>query len=219
MKVSDRASNLKFFQQKTRLPFELQFFAKDSPPSGDQQTDQTDQSGGQEQPPTQQQEETKTFSQDDVNNVAAKEAKKAQEKLLKQLGIDNFDNAKDGMAKFKEWQDSQKTEQEKQAERLQELEANYSTASEENNGLKAQISAMKAGVKADSVEDVVVLAQRLVNDDTDMDTAIKQVVERYPQFGAEQQKEEGPPKPTFSNGDHQKKTETDADKWAAAFKL
>lgn len=123
------------------------------------------------------------------------------------------------MAKFKEWQDSQKTEQEKQAERLQELEANYSTASEENNGLKAQISAMKAGVKADSVEDVVVLAQRLVNDDTDMDTAIKQVVERYPQFGAEQQKEEGPPKPTFSNGDHQKKTETDADKWAAAFKL
>lgn len=52
MKVSDRASNLKFFQQKTRLPFELQFFAKDSPPSGDQQTDQTDQSGGQEQPPS-----------------------------------------------------------------------------------------------------------------------------------------------------------------------
>lgn len=202
-----------------RLPFELQFFAEETP-GGDQgqQTDQTDQSGGQE-PPIQQQEETKTFSQDDVNNVAAKEAKKAQEKLLKQLGIDDFDNAKDGMAKFKEWQESQKTEQQKQVERLQELETNYSTASEENAGLKAQISAMKAGVKADSVEDVVVLAQRLVNDDTDMDTAIKQVVERYPQFGAEQQKEEGPPKPTFSNGDHQKKSETEADKWAAAFKL
>lgn len=202
-----------------RLPWNLQFFAEENPGEYQgQQTDQTDQSGGQEKPPAQEQEETKTFSQDDVNNISSKEAKKAQEKLLKQLGIDNFDNAKDGMAKFKEWQESQKTEQEKQVERLQELETNYSTASEENAGLKAQIGAMKAGVKAESVEDVVVLAQRLVNDDTDMDAAIKQVVERYPQFGAEQQKEDGSSKPTFSNGDHQKKTETKADQWAAAFK-
>ncbi|WDF02949.1 hypothetical protein [Shouchella hunanensis] len=201
-----------------KLPFDLQYFAENPPPSGDQQTDQTDQSGGQQQEPSGQQEEPpKSFTQDDVNNISAKEAKKAQEKLLKQLGIDNFDTAKDGMAKFKEWQESQKTEQEKQTERLQELEKGNTSLTDENATLKAQMSAMKAGVKADSVEDVVVLAQRLVNDDTDMDAAIKQVIERYPHFGADEQKEEGPPKPSFSNGQHQKQEQTEAEKWASAF--
>src|SRR5690625_6266165 len=57
--------------------------------------------------------EDNTFSQEDVNNIVAREAKKAQEKLLKQLGIEDFDNAKEGFQKFQEWQESQKTEAEK----------------------------------------------------------------------------------------------------------
>lgn len=203
-----------------RLPLNLQYFADDNPggePGQESQTDQTGTSGGQEQQPPAGQEETKTFTQEDVNNFVAKEAKKAQEKLLKQLGVEDFQNAKEGMAKFKEWQESQKTEAEKQAERLQELENNYSTASEENASLKAQISAMKAGVKAESVEDVVILAQRLVTDEVDMDAAIKQVVERYPQFGAGQ--EDGDPeKPQWTPGQHKRQTPTELDKWMNAFK-
>lgn len=170
-----------------------------------QTTDQTVQSGEQEQ--TQQTgtaadtAEEKVFKQEDVNNIVAKEAKKAQEKLLKQLGIEDFDSAKDGLAKFREWQESQKTEQEKQAEKLQVLEGEKTTLSEENASLKAQISAMKAGVKPDSVEDVVVLAKNLVNDDVDMDAAIKLVVEKYPQFSHQEQENE--PKPQFTTGQHQ----------------
>src|SRR5690606_3746999 len=37
----------------------------------------------------------KGFTQDDVNAIAAREAKKAQEALLKKLGIEDFDNAKE----------------------------------------------------------------------------------------------------------------------------
>ncbi|MGN7311462.1 hypothetical protein ACTHQ4_10190 [Alkalicoccobacillus gibsonii] len=201
------------------LKMNLQHFAEGEEDSTPDQTGNSEETQQQEQetPPTQEEkEQEKMFKQDEVNNIATKEAKKAQEKLLKQLGIDDFNNAKEGMQKFKEWQESQKTEQEKQTERLTGLETTNSTLSEENSGLKAQISAMKAGVSADSVEDVVTLAQRFLNDDTDMDAAVAKVVERYPQFAGQKQEEEE--KPTFSNGQHQKKAETQADQWAAAFK-
>ncbi|MGG4039903.1 hypothetical protein [Heyndrickxia ginsengihumi] len=172
---------------------------------------------------SQNQENVKTFTQEEVTKIIANEAKKTQEKLLKQLGVDNFKNAKEGLAKFREWQDSQKTEQEKQAERLQELEQKFNSTSEENAVLRAQISAMKAGVKAESVEDVVVLARTLVNDEVDMDSAISKVLEKYPHFAQVVQKEQDnqdqQQKPTFSTGTHQKQEHSELDKWMAAFKL
>src|SRR5690554_6689484 len=119
------------------------------------------QAGEQETGTATEKAEEKLFRQEDVNNIVAKEAKKAQEKLLKQLGINDFDSAKEGLKKFREWQESQKSEAEKQAERLQKLESDYNSVSEENASLKAQIAAMKSGVKAESVEDVVVLAKTL----------------------------------------------------------
>ena len=205
-----------------KLPFslDLQFFADGD--GGDQQGDQEpdnnpgdqDNPGGTGEPDNQPEE--KTFTQEDVNNIVAKEAKKAQEKLLKKLGIDDFDNAKEGLKKFKEWQDSQKTEQEKQQELLDNLSKEKESLSSENANLKAQLSALKQGVNADSVEDVVALAERLVNDETTIDDAIKQVVEKYPHFVGEQQEENK--KPSFSTGQHQKGNQTELDKWIAAFK-
>lgn len=183
------------------LPLNLQFFAEGGE-DGDQTP--TEQSGEQEQTnetgtDSQEQSEEKLFRQEDVNNIVAREAKKAQEKLLKELGIDDFDNAKDGLAKFREWQESQKTEQEKQQEKLQELQTNNETLANKNANLKAQLVAVKKGVKADSVEDVIALAERLVNDETTIDDAIKQVIEKYPQFAQSEEEQ----KPNFTTGQHQ----------------
>ena len=186
------------------LPLNLQFFAEDGE-GGDQAP--TNEPGEQEQTnetgtDSQKQSEEKTFRQEDVNNIVAREAKKAQEKLLKELGIDDFDNAKEGLQKFREWQESQKTEQEKQQEKLQELQTNNETLASENANLKAQISAMKVGVKAESVEDVIALAERLVNDETTIDDAIKQVIEKYPQFAQDEEEQ----KPNFTQGNHSKRS-------------
>src|SRR5690625_2744583 len=184
------------------LPLNLQFFAEDGE-GGDQAP--TNEPGEQEQTnetgtDSQKQSEEKTFRQEDVNNIVAREAKKAQEKLLKELGIDDFDNAKEGLQKFREWQESQKTEQEKQQEKLQELQTNNETLANENANLKAQLAAVKQGVKADSVEDVIALAERLVNDETTIDDAIKQVIEKYPQFAQDEEEQ----KPNFTQGNHSK---------------
>ena len=86
--------------------------------TADQQAEEK-QAGEQETGTAPEKAEEKLFRQEDVNNIVAREAKKAQEKLLKQLGIDDFDSAKEGLEKFREWQESQKTEAEKQAEQLQ----------------------------------------------------------------------------------------------------
>lgn len=162
-------------------------------------------------------EDDKTFTQEDVNNIATKEARKAQEKLFKELGIEDFESAKEGMAKFQEWQESQKTDAEKQEEKLTNLEKDHASVSAENNTLKAQISAMKAGVVADSVEDVVALAERLVTDDVDMDSAIQEVIKKYPHF-AEVQEVDSEGKPRISTGKHSKQTSTEAEAWLNAFK-
>lgn len=175
---------------KDRPKLNLQLFAEDK---DEQKTDQAEQPGDEKGTATDKAEE-KTFKQEDVNNIVAKESKKATEKLLKELGIEDFENAKEGMVKFKEWQESQKTEQEKQQETLENLAKDKETLTSENENLKAQISAMKQGVKGESVEDVVALAERLVNDDTTIDEAIKKVVEKYPHFAAQEEKEPGSPK-------------------------
>src|SRR5690606_24702469 len=152
--------------------------------TADQPAD-TNQAGGEQQ--TAQEAEVKTFTQEDVNNIVAREVKKTQEKLLKQLGIEDFNSAKEGLQKFREWQEAQKTEAEKQAERLQKLETDYQSVASENEMLKAQLSALKAGVNPDSVQDVVILAKAMVNDELDMDQAIQKVLEKYPHFKAQQQ--------------------------------
>src|SRR5690606_36846290 len=186
------------------LPLNLQFFAEGGE-SGDQAP--TNEPGGQEQTnetgTAPEKAEEKIFRQEDVNNIVAREVKKTQEKLLKELGIDDFENAKEGLQKFREWQESQKTEQEKLQETLQKFQADNETLTNENANLKAQLAALKQGVKADSLEDVIALAERLVNDETTIDDAIKQVIEKYPHF-AESVSEEEEQKPKFTTGQHTK---------------
>src|SRR5690554_2644915 len=187
------------------LPLNLQFFAEGGE-GGDQTS--TEQSGGQEQTnetgTAPEKAEEKIFRQEDVNNIVAREVKKTQEKLLKELGIDDFENAKEGLQKFREWQESHKTEQEKLQETLQKYQTDNETLASENANLKAQLAAVKQGVKADSVEDVIALAERLVNDETTIDNAIKQVIEKYPHFAENVSEEEQEQKPKFTTGQHTK---------------
>lgn len=162
----------------------------------------------------------KFFTQEDVNNIATRESRKKQEAILKDLGIDNFEDAKEGMQKFKEWQDAQKTEAEKKDEALTKLEKSNLETKTENERLKAQLEAMKAGVVSESIEDVVILARNLVSEEVEMADAIKQVVEKYPHFaeadpaGQEQDDEEENKLPRFTTGKHTKGKEKDYNPFA-----
>ena len=165
----------------------------------------------------------KVLSQSEVNALIARETKKAQEKLLKQLGVKDVKSAKEGLEKFKEIQESQLTEQQKIAKRAKELEESLTTTQQENGKLKAQLAALKADVDPESLDDVIVLANNMVDDDIDIDTAIKQVLKKYPHFkkqvGNPDSDPEDKKKPKFSSGTHQKKPESEVEKWINAFKI
>jgi len=170
----------------------------------------------------------KSFTQDDVSKIAAREAKKAQEKILKELGVKNVKSAKQGLSDYKKQQDAQKTDAEKAIERAKTLEDENSANSKTLKTLETKVSAMKADVDPKSVDDVVVLANNLVDDDTDIDAAIEKVIEKYPQFkrasnnaddADDTDSKKKKKKPKFTNGDHTAdNTETDKEKWQTAFK-
>ncbi|WP_046721458.1 hypothetical protein [Heyndrickxia coagulans] len=212
------------------LPLNLQFFADEDPAGGEpaQGGDQTNVNTPPASPtPTPSAQQTPPAdpvpASPEPSKVDTKEIRtKAQSDLLKKLGFEKVDELQDVLTKYKEIEDAQKTEAQKQAERLKDLETNFSSVRDENESLKAQIAAMKAGVKADAVEDAVLLAKRLVTDDVDMDAAIKQVLEKYPQFGQEapaQPQETQQPKPQFTQGQHNPSPQqSEMEKWLAAFK-
>ncbi|MEC2212641.1 hypothetical protein P9G44_18345 [Bacillus paralicheniformis] len=202
------------------LRLNLQHFAEEGEGSGaGNNADPAANPEGQQQsgqdPQNPSQEGEKTFTQEDVSSIAAKEAKKAQEKLLKQLGVSDFKSAKEGLQKLQEIEDSKKTEAEKMAESLKDYETKYETVSSENESLKAQIAAMGAGVQADAVQDVVTLAKPLVSDEVDMNAAIEKVLEKYPHFKGEAAE---PEKPVYTAGPNQKQRPTEMDQWIQAFK-
>ena len=140
-------------------------------------------------------EEAKTFTQEEVNGLVAKEAKKAQEKIFKSLGFEDVKSAKEGFEQLREWKDSQKTEAEKQSEAIADEAMRL-----ENQQLTAKYAAITLGVRSDAVDDVIALAQSKVSDDVTINDAIAEVLAKYPQFGnvPEEPKEE--PKPSFSVG-------------------
>lgn len=161
-----------------------------------QNTDQTVESGDKKvQEST---EQARTFSQEEVNGLVAKESKKAQENIFKSLGFEDIKSAKEGFEKLKAWEDSQKSESEKNAEALNAKEQELAKALSDNKTLSAQLSALKQGVNTDSVDDVIALSERLVSDEVSIDDAIKQILTKYPQFGTKQEQDEEKPKPTFA---------------------
>lgn len=86
-------------------------------------------------------ETTKTeemIPQSQVNGIVAKETKAAIEKMLKDLGVEDVKSAKEGLNKFKELQEAQKTESEKLAERNAELEATITSTRQEARTIKIE---------------------------------------------------------------------------------
>lgn len=166
------------------------------------------------------QDTAKSFTQEDVNAIAAKEAKKATEKVLKQLGVKDFKDAKDGLSKYQEILDAQKTDADRLAEQAQTLQTSNEELTTKYETLEAENAALKADVNPDSLNDVIVLARAQVSEDVTMEEAIGKVLEKYPNFKKEavQQKEQKKGKPKFTEGEHKGAgKETETDQWSAAF--
>ena len=118
----------------------------------------------------------KTFTQEEVNSMLKKEKQKAEKKYE---GID--------IAKYKEWQESQKTAEQKQAEK----ETKYQDALSKNTILTQENAVFRKGVKTDDVDYVVFKVSKMEGEfDENLDKILKenpkylgQTVEEYKATG------------------------------------
>lgn len=115
----------------------------------------------------------KTFTQAEMDKVIADRLAREKKNLP----------SKEDLKAYKEWQDSQKTDEQKQNEAITNAEKAKSEAEQRASEFEAKYTAMSKGVKSDAVDDVIALAKVKVSDATTLEQAIDSVIAKYPQFG------------------------------------
>lgn len=125
-------------------------------------------------------EEAKTFTQEELDKIV-------KERVAR---VKKDQPPKEELEAFKQWQESQKTEEEKKNEALTNAEKARVAAEERALLAETKVTCLSKGVASTSVDDVVILAKAMLNDDLTMEQAIDKVLEKYPSFKGEQQKQE-----------------------------
>lgn len=117
----------------------------------------------------------KTFTQEELDKIVKERVARTKKDQPSKEELDAFKN----------WQDSQKTEEEKKNEALTNAEKARLAAEEKATALEAKVTCLSKGIVATSVDDVVILAKAMVTDDVTMEQAIDKVLEKYPSFKSE----------------------------------
>ena len=130
----------------------------------------------------------KTFTQEQVTKMMTKEKNQGRAAAMKELGIDPKDTK--AMAMVKALLDSQKTDEQKDAEKLSAEAAALAEA--EQRAVKAEVKAeaMQLGVQPKFVEDVVTLALSKLTDDGDLKTLIGELKIKYPVWFEESEEDD-----------------------------
>ena len=125
----------------------------------------------------------KTFTQEEVNAL-----------ITARLERDRKGQpSKEELTAFRDWQNSQKTAEQKSADDLKAAQEAQSAAEQKATDLEAVFAAIKAGVPAEAAEDVVALAKLKVTDDMPLAEAIAAVLKKYPQFAGNSAQTTGVP--------------------------
>lgn len=120
----------------------------------------------------------KTFTQDQVNRMMTREKNQGRNAVYKELGIDPKDTK--AIAMVKALIDSQKTDEQKAAEKESENQTKMNEAEHRAQVAEAKAEAMMMGVKTQYVDDVVTLALAKMTEDSDLKTIIGEFKTKYP---------------------------------------
>ena len=110
--------------------------------------------------------------------MMTKEKNQGRAAVLKELGIDPKDTKM--VAMVKAMIDSQKTDDDKNAEKQSEEAAKIAEANQRALVAEAKAEAMQLGVKTQFVEDAVTLALAKMTEDADLKTLIGELKTKYP---------------------------------------
>lgn len=132
----------------------------------------------------------KTFTQEQVSRMMTREKNQGRSAALKELGIDPKDSKM--VAMVKALIESQKTDEQKAAEKDAENQTKMNEAEQRAQVAEAKAEAMMLGVKTQYVEDVVTLALAKMTEDSDLKTIIGEFKTKYPVwFGESEDDDKG----------------------------
>lgn len=151
----------------------MQFFAEGDPGAGSDGNDGNGDPGGTDT-------EVKTFTQEEVNRMMAAEKRQGRASVLSELGYDPKD--KEAIAKLKALIDGNKTEEQKKADKEQELTNAATEANRRAEAAERKLQALSSGCDPAAVDDVMTLASSRVTEEVDFAKALEQVKEKYPNF-------------------------------------
>lgn len=120
----------------------------------------------------------KTFTQEQVTKMMTKEKNQGRAAALKELGIDPKD--KKAIAMVKALIDSQKSDEQRQAEKDAEAQSKQAEAEQRALVAEAKAEAMMIGIKSQYVEDAVTLALGKMTEDADLKTILGEFKTKYP---------------------------------------
>ena len=130
----------------------------------------------------------KTFTQDQVNRMMTREKNQGRNAVYKELGINPKDTK--AIAMVKALIDSQKTDEQKAAEKESENQTKMNEAERRAQVAEAKAEAMMLGVKTQYVDDVVIIALAKMTEDSDLKTIIGEFKTKYPIWFGESSEED-----------------------------
>lgn len=175
---------------KKFMPLNLQFFAEsgseagsesgseDNPNNSGENDDNEDDEG--EENRSKPNKNTVYMTQEELSRKMTKEKKEGRMAILRELGIkvDDVKTNKEVMDRFKEWNETQKTDAQKMSERIAELE----NVEKENALLKVKIEALSMGANPSTLDDLISLATSKVDEENDIKAVMESLKTKYSMF-------------------------------------
>ena len=140
----------------------------------------------------------KTFTQDQVTKMMTREKNQGRNAAYKEMGIDPKDTKMVNM--FKAFIESQKTDDQKAAEKESENQTKLNEAEQRAIVAEAKAEAMMLGVKPQHVDDIVTLALAKMTEDSDLKTIIGEFKTKYPVWFGESEEDKNDNKVKDKNG-------------------
>lgn len=122
----------------------------------------------------------RTFTQEEVNRLMAREKNEGRRSVLKELGVEKIDDAKSSLQAYKEYQDAQKTSEQKANEEKQNLQNQLKAAQSEKNLAESKLALFTSGCNKDFIDEALVLVNAKISDEVTFEQAIEDVKKKFP---------------------------------------
>lgn len=166
-----------FIKEKLMFPLNIQLFAEEEDPADVEEEEEEEEEGKEGT-----KKKAKTFTQDEVSKMAAKEKRQGRLAAFKALGIDPRNKEQVAQAKelLKGLSGAGKESTEKNDEANKEAEKKVREAEQKAFEADCKVKALEFGANPKFVNDVIILAMSRMNEGDELDDVMGEVKEMYP---------------------------------------